>query len=53
MCFLPFFKNETVKNSKYTLVKDKNFLELYSVTLKVYYTTKKFDPREDLGRNSY
>ena len=39
------------KNSKCTSVKEKNFLALYSVTPKVYYTTTKFDPRVDLGQN--
>ena len=48
MRFLSFFKN-----SKYTSVKEKNFLALYSVIQKIYYPSKNFNPKDDLGRESY
>ena len=37
------------KNSNYTAIGGKDFLKLNSATLKIYYSTKKFDPRDDLG----
>ena len=41
------------ENSKYTAVNQKNFLALYSVIQKIYYPSKNFNPKVDLGRESY
>ena len=39
------------ENSKYTAVNGKNLVALYSVIQKIYYPSKNFNPKIDLGKN--